>query len=340
MGTNLAPIVKREIITLKHLSGKTLAVDASIELHQFLALIRKPDGSLFTNKEGRITSHLIGLLFRTTRLISEFGIDLIFVFDGKAPKLKERILIERKIAKEKAIKEWLEAIIKKDYRKAFSKAVVTGKLDEDIIKSAKRLLKLLGIPYVEAPSEAEAQASYIASKGDAWACATKDYDAILFGPPRVVRYLSIKGYEFLPSKGIMREIKPELVDTERLFKELGITREQMIDIAILVGTDFNDGVKGIGPKKALQLIKEYKSLEGLPYEIREKLPVNYQEIREFFLRPPVNSDYEILRYEMDEEGLKEFLVEEMDFKEERVNIAIERIRKRREQGSIVDWFKD
>jgi len=343
MGSNLAPIIKRKIISLKSLSGKTLAVDASIELHQFLALIRKPDGTLFTNKNGRITSHLIGLLFRTTRLISDFGIDLIFVFDGEPPKLKEKEIIERKKAKEKAIEEWLKAINEGNYRKAFSKAVVTGRLTSDIIESTKILLKLLGIPYIQAPSEAEAQASYMAIRGDVWACATKDYDALLFGAPRVVRYLSIKGFEFLPSKGVMREIKPELVELDILLKRLKISRQQLIDIAILIGTDFNEGITGIGPKRALELISRYGSLEKLPMEIRDKLPNNYQDIREFFLNPPVIKDYEIIRGKMDEDKLKEFLVEEMDFNIERVNKAIERLKKaetRKDQGRIESWFRE
>jgi flap endonuclease-1 len=341
MGSNIAPIVKRKIISLKDLSYKVLAVDASIEIHQFLALVRKPNGELFTNKEGKVTSHLIGLLFRTTRLISEYGINLIFVFDGKPPELKKGEILRRRIEKEKAMKEWIEALIKQDYRKAFSKAVVTGKIDEEILNSTKRLLNLLGIPYIEAPSEAEAQAAYMAINGTAWACATKDYDALLFGAPRIVRYLSIKGFEFLPSKGIMRPIKPELVIAEEVYKELNINREQLIDLAILVGTDFNEGIKGIGPKKALELIKKYKKIENMPLNIRKKLPDNYEEIRNFFLNPPVLKEFSIKFGDIDEKGLIEFLVHEMDFSEERVRGAIERMRKgiiKRKQGSLNYWF--
>ncbi len=340
MGTGLSPLIKRKIISLNYLAGKSLAVDASVEIHQFLALIRKPDGMPFTNEKGLITSHLIGLAFRTTKLIHDYNIDLIFVFDGRPPKMKEKTLMERKMTKEKAIQEWMEALIKEDYRKAFSKAVVTGKITEDVLESAKRLLNLLGIPYIQAPSEAEAQAAYMSSIGIAWACATKDYDAILFGAPRIVRYLSIKGFEFLPSKGILREIKPELIIAEELYTYLGITREQLIDLAILVGTDFNEGVEGIGPKKALSLIKKYKKLEDLPREIRSKLPDNYKEIREFFLNPPVLKEINIEKKKMDEEGLIKFLVHEMNFKEERVKRVIERMKKVEERKeNLSKWFQ-
>ncbi len=340
MGLNLSPLIKRKIISLNYLAGKILAVDASIEIHQFLALIRKPDGTPFTNEKGLITSHLIGLAFRTTRLIHDYNIDLIFVFDGKPPKLKENTLLKRKIAKEKAIQEWIEALLKEDYRKAFSKAVVTGKITEDILESSKRLLDLLGIPYIQAPSEAEAQAAYMSSIGIAWACATKDYDAILFGAPRIVRYLSIKGFEFLPSKGILKEIKPELIIGEELYSYLGINREQLIDLAILVGTDFNEKIEGIGPKRALSLIQKYKKLEDLPSELRNKLPKNYKEIREFFLNPPVLKEIKIEKKKMNEEGLIRFLVDEMNFKEERVKKVIKRMKEVEERKeNLSKWLQ-
>lgn len=338
MGLNLSPILDRKVISLKNLANKTLAVDASIEIHQFLAMIRKEDGSLFTNKKGIVTSHLIGLLFRTSRLICDYGIRLIFVFDGEPPKLKERILAQRREAKERALEEWREALARGDYRKAFSKAVVTGMLNKEIIESAKTLLKLLGIPYVEAPSEAEAQAAYMAANGHAWACATKDYDALLFGAPRIVRYLSIKGFEFLPSKGVFRPIKPELIISDEVFSKLGIDRLALIDMAILIGTDFNVGVKGIGPKKALEIIKKYKRLENLPPSIKKQLPSNYEEIREFFLNPPVIKNVKIESKGIDEENLMRFLVDEMDFNEERVRKVVERMKAARSEAGLQGWI--
>jgi len=149
------------------------------------------------------------------------------------------------------MREWQEALKEGDYAKAFSKAVMTGVLTSEMIDDAKTLLKLLGIPWVQAPAEAEAQAAYMAKRGDVWASSSRDYDSLLFGTPRLVRYLTITGREFLPSKGISRPLKPELIVLEEFLSEIGLTREQLIDLAILIGTDFNDGIKGIGPKTAL-----------------------------------------------------------------------------------------
>src|SRR4030095_5874084 len=105
--------------------------------------------------------------------------------------------------------------------------------------------------------EGEAQASYMAAKFNVWAAASKDYDCLLFGAPRLLRFLTISGKEFLPSKGAFRSITPELIDAASLLHHYRLTRQQLIDLAILVGTDFNEGVKGVGPKKALKLVSEF-----------------------------------------------------------------------------------
>src|SRR2546427_5586709 len=115
----------------------------------------------------------------------------------------------------------------------------------------------MGLPVVDAPSEGEAQASHLATKGSVWAAASRDYDCLLFGTPRLVRFLTISGKEFLPSKGAFRAITPELIDNTVLLDHYRITREQLVDMAMLVGTDFNEGIQGIGPKKALKLVSEF-----------------------------------------------------------------------------------
>jgi len=341
MGVNLSKLITKKIISLNYLRGKFLAVDANNELYQFLALIRKPDGTPFTDNNGNITSHLIGLVFRTTRLISEYGIKLVFVFDGKPPELKEEELKKRKRIKEKAMLEWINAIKEKDYIKAFSKSVMTSKLTNSMIEDAKKLLKLLGIPYVQAPSEAEAQAAYMTLKGDVWACATRDYDALLFGATRIVRYIQIKGFEFLPSKGIMKPLKPELINLNEVLNNLGINREQLIDLAILIGTDYNEGIKGIGPKKALELIKKYKKLENLPENIKIKLPYNINEIRNLFLNPPISNDYKLEIESIDEKGLYEFLIEEKNFSKKTLETVIKRMKnsiKLNKQTDFYSWI--
>ncbi len=340
MGVKLASLVVKKVVELEKLRGRSLAVDANNVLHQFLALVRKPDGTPLTDPSGKVTSHLVGLAFRSTRLLYDYDIGLVFVFDGEPPRLKMDEVAKRREAKEKAEKEWLEALRRRDYAAAFSKAVVTGRLTREMLEDAKKLLKLLGIPYVEAPSEAEAQAAFMAARGDVWASNSRDYDSLLFGSPRLVRYVTISGTDFLPSKGVVKPLKPEIIELKATLDHLGLSREQLIDLAILLGTDFNEGVKGIGPVKALRLIKAYGKLEALPPTVKSKLPSNYEEIRDFFLNPPVLDCYTLNYGVLDEEGLKRFLCDDKGFSEERVEKLVERIKafySRRLQTRLEEW---
>ncbi|RLF11317.1 MAG: flap endonuclease-1 [Thermoprotei archaeon] len=340
MGVKLASLVVKKVVELEKLRGRSLAVDANNVLHQFLALVRKPDGTPLTDPSGKVTSHLVGLAFRSTRLLYDYDIGLVFVFDGEPPRLKMDEVAKRREAKEKAEKEWLEALRRGDYAAAFSKAVVTGRLTREMLEDAKKLLKLLGIPYVEAPSEAEAQAAFMAARGDVWASNSRDYDSLLFGSPRLVRYVTISGTDFLPSKGVVKPLKPEIIELKATLDHLGLSREQLIDLAILLGTDFNEGVKGIGPVKALRLIKAYGKLEALPPTVKSKLPSNYEEIRDFFLNPPVLDRYTLNYGVLDEEGLKRFLCDDKGFSEERVEKLVERIKafySRRLQTRLEEW---
>ena len=166
----------------------------------------------------------------------------------------------------------------------------------------------------------------MAARGDVWAAVSKDYDCLLFGTPRLVRFLTLEGREFLPSRGISRRITPELIETEVMLERLGISREQLVDLAILVGTDFSPGVRGIGPKKALRLIQEYGTLDALPAEVRAALGPAYREIRDLFLRPDVTSSYRLEWREPDEAGLQAFLCRERAFDPARVERAVERMR--------------
>jgi len=326
MGVNLTPIILKHVSSLENLKGKSFAVDANNYLYQFLALIRMPDGSSLKDSKGNITSHLTGLIFRTTRLMYQYKMRLIFVFDGKPPELKTKEITKRREIRNKATKEWKKALKAGDYATAFSKAIVTSRLTRPMIDDSKHLLNLLGIPLVQAPSEAEAQAAYIAAKGDVWAASTKDYDSLLFGTPRLLRFLTITGREYLPSKGTSRPLKPELIILQEFLEKHGIARKQLIDLAILVGTDFNQGIKGIGPKTALKLIKTHKKLENMPDEIKTKLPPNYHSVRNVFLEPDVNEDYNISYGEFQEEEIYHFLCEERDFSEKRIQTAVGRMK--------------
>src|SRR5262245_58312202 len=256
MGVLLTPFIVKQTLALDDLSGKRLAVDANGELYQFLALIRLRDGSPLRDSHGRITSHLSGLFYRTTRLITDYRIELVFVFDGKPPILKSAEIARRRSIKEKYDAEHAEAVEAGDLAKAYSKATMTSRLTREMAEEARELLRLMGLPVVQAPCEGEAQASHMANQNGVWAAASKDYDCLLLGTPRLLRFLTISGKEFLPSTGAFRAITPELIDTPDLLRHYNITREQLVDLAILVGTDFNEGIKGIGPKKALKLVSD------------------------------------------------------------------------------------
>ena len=326
MGVVLTPIITKETTTLADLAGRTLAVDGNGELYQFLALIRLRDGTPLKDSKGRITSHLSGLFYRTTRLIAEHGLKLIFVFDGAPPALKAREIEKRRAVKTKYEADHAAAVARGDFADAYSKATMTSRLTRDMIAEARELLALMGVPTVQAPSEAEAQAAHMSALSDDIWAASKDYDSLLFGAPRLVRFLSISGKEFLPSQGTFRPIVPETIVLDELLAGWRITRNALVDLAILVGTDFNEGVKGIGPKKALTLVQRYGRIEDMPEEIRDRLgdleAINH--VRHIFLHPDVTDVFEKEQREPDLAGIVRFLCDEHEFGRDRVNAALER----------------
>jgi len=334
------------IIDLRELRGKSIAIDAYNALYQFLAAIRQPDGTPLMDSKGRITSHLSGLFYRTINLM-ESGIKPVYVFDGRPPELKSKEIAMRSSIKAEALSKYEEALASGDIESARKYAQMASKLTNDMVDEAKKLLRAMGIPVVQAPSEGEAQAAYMASRNVVWAVASQDYDSLLFGSPRLIRNLTISGKRKLPRKEVYIEIKPEIIDLNALLNTLGITREQLIDIAILLGTDYNpDGVKGVGPKTALRLIKSYGSLENALKVLKDAyFPTDPLKIKEFFLNPPVMTEVTLTWSEPDERLIKDLLVGQYDFSEYRVISAIERLRKayretiKSEIRGLDAWFK-
>jgi flap endonuclease-1 len=324
MGVLLTPIVVKQTLELEELREKRMAVDGNGELYQFLALIRLRDGSPLADSHGRITSHLSGLFYRTTRLISDYRMQLIFVFDGKPPSLKATEIARRRSIKDRYDTERAAAVEAGDMAKAYSKATMTSRLSYHMVGEAQTLLRLMGIPVVQAPSEGEAQASHMARMGTVWSAASKDYDCLLFGAPRLLRFLTISGKEFLPSKGAFRPITPELIDSDAMLAHYGISRVQLVDLAILMGTDFNEGIKGVGPKKALKLVRDFGSIENMRMDIREALGSGIAEIRDIFLKPDVTDEYAVEFTAPDFDGIVRFLCDEREFSRERVAAALER----------------
>jgi flap endonuclease-1 len=335
--------VPKTKVDLKSLSGKSIAIDAYNALYQFLAIIRQPDGTPLKDRTGRITSHLSGLLYRTANLV-EMGVKVVYVFDGVPPALKEVEIKRRARVKEEALIKYERALKEGRMEEARTYAQMTSRLKDYMAEDSKRLLTHMGVPWIQAPSEGEAQAAHLAKKGDANYCASQDYDSLLFGAPMLVRNVTISGRRKLPRKPVYVEVVPEIVELDRVLKELEITREQLIDIGILVGTDFNPkGVKGIGPKTALKLIKQHGSLEKLLPTLKEaEFPVEPQKIREIFLNPKVTDDYKLAWKEPDVDGVVDFLCRERDFSEERVRKALKKmtegIRKAKGKVTLEAWF--
>ncbi|MEM3437689.1 MAG: flap endonuclease-1, partial [Nitrososphaerales archaeon] len=292
------------------------------------------------DKQRRITSHRSGLFYRTINLL-EKGIKVVYVFDGEPPELKEAEIERRKAIKKEAIIKYEEAIRFGRVEEARKYAQMTSQLKDTMVEDAKRLLNYMGIAWVQAPSEGEAQASYMAEKGYVWAVVSQDHDSLLFGAPKLVRNLTISGRRKLPGKDEYIEIEPELIDLNQVLTNLGITREQLVDIGILVGTDFNpDGFKGIGPIKALKFIKNYGKLENIP-ELKDQLKsIDYEAIREIFLKPKVTDSFELRWEEMNVEAILDFLCYERDFSETRVRTALSRIEaiEKKKSESLERWF--
>src|SRR5881296_2283165 len=224
-------------------------------------------------------------------------------------------------------------------RSARTKAMQTSRLTEEMVDQSKRLLDLLGIPWVQAPAEGEAQASAMAQTGAAYAAASQDFDSLLFGSPRLVKNLAITGRRKLPRKEVYVDVQPEEISLEATLADLGITREQLVDMGLMLGTDFNQGVKGIGPKKALALIKKHGSLEPALEELHVDIE-SKDEVRELFLKPDVLPNVELRFRDPDADGVRHMLCDEHDFSPVRINAALEKFgsaRAEQKQRSLDSW---
>ncbi len=328
MGVALTEILVMKPIEIEELSNKILVVDTPLWLYQFLSSIRQRDGTLLADSKGNVTSHLAGLISRVTNLM-EKQIKLAFVFDGEPPELKRKTLEKRKEIKQEAQKEYEKAAEKGDEELMKKFAQRTSRLTDGMIEEAESLIGALGLPVIQAPTEAEAQASYIVRKGDAFALATNDADALLFGATKIIRNLNMIGKKKKANSLAYETIQPELMILEENLRHLSITREQLIALAMLVGTDFNpSGIKGIGPKNALKLVKKHdNNFELLFKEVkwREFFDYPWQEVFDLIKNMPVTDDYNLKWKKPDEGKIMELLVEKHDFSEERVKSQIGRI---------------
>ncbi|MDP3034503.1 MAG: flap endonuclease-1 [Methanobacteriaceae archaeon] len=331
MGVKFKDIVSPKPINFEDLNGRTVAIDAANSIYQFLSSIRQRDGTPLMDEHGRVTSHLSGILYRTSSLM-EKGIKPIYVFDGKSHSLKGETVSKRIEVRKESEKKWKEALGKGDIEEARKYAVRSSRMSSDVVNGSKKLLELMGVPYIQSLGEGEAQASFMVTNGDAWAVASQDYDCLLFGAPLVVRNLTISG----------NLADPELMELDLVLKNLEITREQLVDVALMVGTDFNPGIKGVGAKTGLKLIKQEKDIFSAIEKTKTSLDefgADPQLLRELFLNPEITRDYKLKWRTPDQEGIIEFLCGEHGFSEERVFSAIKKIKKMDSaQKSLEDWF--
>jgi len=318
-------------VTWESLPG-IAAIDANNALYQFLTIIRQPDGTPLMDGRGRITSHLSGILFRMANFL-EKGIRPVFVFDGKPDELKMATIDKRRKVRDTAGERWREALERGDEAEAYKQARSSTRVDETIIGTSKELLRLMGIPIVQAPGEGEAQASYMVIKGDARYVVSQDYDTLLFGAPTLVRNLTVSGKRKIRGRQIT--VSPERIVLTDFLGGLQISREQLIQIGILVGTDFNAGVEGVGAKTGLKLVQkgEFES------KLKEKVPdFDPAPVIDMFLHPPLTDDYALAAGHPDPEGIRKMLCDGYDFSEDRVNKAMEGFSVKAGQKTLESWF--
>lgn len=340
MGLDLKPIVSASPLKLGELSGKVVAVDAFNTIYQFLATIRGPTGEPLSNAKGEITSHLSGLFYRNINLLME-DIKPIYVFDGKSHELKIAEIERRIKLKQEATENYQLAVVEGRYDDARKYGKRTSVLTDKMVEESKTLLGHLGIPAVQAPSDGEAAAAYLTKKDAAFACSSQDYDSILFGAKRLVRNLAISGKRKIPNRNAYVEVEPEIYEHKKVLEDVGLTHEQLVDVGILIGTDFNPGgFPGIGPKTALKLIKENGALEKIE-KIRHLLPgIPYEEIRRIFLHPEVPKVDEIIFADVSREKVLEYLCVEKSFSADRVSSQLDKLQKSSENRSqsLEQWF--
>jgi len=320
MGIPFKDIVVKREIDFPELKDKKLAFDGNNVLYQFLSAIRGPDGRPLTNSEGKITSHLMGLFSRTIKLM-EYGIKPVFIFDGTPPELKYETTEKRRAIKEKAA-EKLKAAEKAGDSEAIRKyAQQTTRLTGDMISEAKELLRALGVPVVQALADGEAQAAILARRGSVWAVASQDYDALLYGSPKLVRNLTISQRKRVAGTRSTVQVKPEVIDLNETLQHHEISREDLINAAILIGTDFNSGVRGVGPKTSLKIIKE-----GRIEDYHDLVP-RHLDVLDIFLKPVSAKDYSLKEKEVNEEKVIDILVNQNKFSLTRVEKNLKSLKK-------------
>ncbi len=326
MGCNLRDLAQPETLELSSLSGQKIGVDAFLTAFQFLTTIRdrspEGDGGPLKSSNGKVVSHLMGFLNRTTTLLAA-GIKPVFIFDGQAPELKADEIAMRKARREEARAIHRQALDAGDFALAQKMAQRFISYTPEMVEETKQLLDLLGVPWVDAKAEGEGQGAVMAALGQLDAVATQDWDALLYGTPVLIRNMMTAG-----NKSHGRVVKAQKIILDDLLAEHDLSREQLIDLAIMIGTDFHPGIKGIGPKTGIKLIKQFGDIETICAEKGKDLPERLGEIREIFHNHPSNAvpNEELQMGQVDLDGLKQFLQVDRQFSQRRMDNAIDKLK--------------
>ncbi|EHA50200.1 Elongation of fatty acids protein 2 [Pyricularia oryzae] len=312
---------------IKNQFGRKVAIDASMSIYSFLIAVRS-NGEMLTNEDGQTTSHLMGMFYRTLRMVDN-GIKPLYVFDGAPPKLKSGELARRYQRKQEALEgleEARETGTAEDVEK-FSRRTV--RVTREHNEECRQLLKLMGIPYIIAPTEAEAQCAVLARAGKVFAAASEDMDTLCFDSPILLRHLTFSEARKEPIQEI---------HVDKVLEGLDMDRKQFVDLCILLGCDYLDPIPKVGPSTALKLIREHGSLETivekmkkgeLKYTVPEDWP--FEDARDLFFNPAVHpADHPDCNFKWekpDVEGLVKYLVTEKGFSEDRVRPGALRLEK-------------
>ncbi|GMM50188.1 multifunctional nuclease [Starmerella bacillaris] len=320
------------------ISGRKVAIDASMSLYQFLVAVRQQDGAQLSGIDGQETSHLIGMFYRTIKLI-EHGVLPVYVFDGKPPDLKRDELDKRLKLREEATEKSEAADTLADANK-FSRRTVHATKEHN--EEAQKLLRLMGVPVVLAPSEAESSCAALVKGGKVHAAGSEDMDTLTFGAKVLLRKLTA---------GDQKKNPITEINLEKALEGLELNYEQFVDLCILLGCDYCEPIRGMGPQTALKLIKEHKSIEKIKEHLETqtgklKIPDTYPyvEVRKLFVTPDVVAcDNVDLKFEEpDLDGLIQFLVTEKGFSEDRVRQNHAKLKKslnQKPQQRLTDFFQ-
>jgi flap endonuclease-1 len=336
--------VKKKFEINTSYKDKRFGFDAYNILYQFITTIRGIDGEPLKNSEGVVTSHLNGLFYRVLNLLSN-NIDVYFVYDGKSIDLKQKTKDARREKKEIAKAHFKDAVLRGDLEDMNKFSRRFASIDENIINESKELLSYMGVSIINAPSEAEAQISYMTRNNLLDYTVSQDFDCLLFNSPNLVRNLTVSQKKKIVSKNIYVDVSPEIIYLEDVLDNLNLTREKLIYLSILIGTDFNDKIEGVGPKTALKLVKEYNSFEEIEKKLLEKgkkVNFDYKEILDVFQNPIVSKIPEIKKNTFNKNKIEDMLISRFDFSHQRVSSILEKFinekEERDKQKNISKWF--